>query len=59
MFPTFQFPHWGWVLALITLPVAVYSAEPFFLHPSSLKRLSILYLTTCVGFQYGLDKPEA
>ena len=29
MFPTFQFPHWGWVLALITLPVAVYSAEPF------------------------------
>ena len=29
MFPTFQFPHWGWVLAIITLPVAVYSAEPF------------------------------
>ena len=29
MFPTFQFPHWGWMLALITLPVAVYSAEPF------------------------------
>ena len=29
MFPMFQFPHWGWVLALITLPVAVYSAEPF------------------------------
>lgn len=29
MFPTFQFPHWGWVLAIITLPVAVYSAAPF------------------------------
>lgn len=29
MFPTFQFPHWGWALAIITLPVAVYSAEPF------------------------------
>ena len=29
MFPTFQFPHWGWVLAIITLPVAAYSAEPF------------------------------
>lgn len=29
MFPMFQFPHWGWVLAIITLPVAVYSAEPF------------------------------
>ena len=25
-----------------------------FLHPSSLKRLSILYLTTCVGLGYGL-----
>ena len=24
-----------------------------FLHPSSLKRLSILYLTTCVGLGYG------
>ncbi|CAN0549402.1 unnamed protein product, partial [Laminaria digitata] len=24
-----------------------------FLHPSSLKRLGILYLTTCVGFGYG------
>jgi len=29
MFPTFQFPHWGWVLAIITLPVAAYSAAPF------------------------------
>ena len=29
MFPTFQFPHWGWALAIITLPVAVYSAAPF------------------------------
>ncbi len=28
-----------------------YFAE--FLHPSSLKRLSILYLTTCVGLGYG------
>ena len=30
-----------------------------FLNHSSPERLSILYLTTCVGFQYGLDKPEA
>ncbi len=30
-----------------------------FLHPSSLKRLGILYLTTCVGLGYDLMLPDA
>ena len=30
-----------------------------FLHQSSLKRLSIFYLSTCVGFGYGFAIPEA
>lgn len=29
MFATFQFPHWGWVVAALTLPVATWSALPF------------------------------
>ncbi|MEX3610702.1 heavy metal translocating P-type ATPase [Rothia sp. LK2588] len=29
MFSTFQFPHWGWVVALLAVPVAVYAAWPF------------------------------
>lgn len=29
MFATFQFPHWGWVVAGLTLPVATWSALPF------------------------------
>ena len=30
-----------------------------FLHPSSLKRLGILTLPTCVGLEYGLALPDA
>ena len=30
-----------------------------FLHPSSLKRLRILILPTCVGLRYGLNITEA
>lgn len=29
MFATFQFPHWGWVVAALTLPVATWAAMPF------------------------------
>ena len=29
MFATFQFPHWGWVVAALTLPVATWAALPF------------------------------
>lgn len=29
MFGTFQFPHWGWVVAVLTLPAATYAAWPF------------------------------
>ncbi|WP_237186743.1 heavy metal translocating P-type ATPase [Rothia nasimurium] len=29
MFAAFQFPHWGWVVAALTLPVATWAALPF------------------------------
>lgn len=29
MFPSFQFPHWGWVVAILTAPVAFWCAAPF------------------------------
>ena len=29
MFPSFQFPNWGWVVALLTAPVAFWCAAPF------------------------------
>ena len=29
MFPAFQFPNWGWVVALLTAPVAFWCAAPF------------------------------
>ena len=29
MFPSFQFPHWGWVVAVLTAPVAFWCAAPF------------------------------
>lgn len=29
MFGVFQFPHWGWVAAALTLPVATWAAVPF------------------------------
>ncbi len=29
MFANFQFPHWGWVVAALTLPVATWAAMPF------------------------------
>lgn len=29
MFGAFQFPHWGWVAAALTLPVATWAAVPF------------------------------
>lgn len=29
MFSSFQFPHWGWVVAALTLPVATWAALPF------------------------------
>lgn len=29
MFAAFQFPHWGWVVATLTLPVATWAALPF------------------------------
>ncbi|ORC25011.1 carbonate dehydratase [Rothia nasimurium] len=29
MFAAFQFPHWGWVVAALTLPVATWAAMPF------------------------------
>ena len=38
-------------MAYLLPKLRYYFAE--FLHPSSLKRLSILYLTTCVGLGYG------
>ena len=29
MFPSFQFPNWGWVVAVLTAPVAFWCAAPF------------------------------
>ena len=29
MFPAFQFPNWGWVVAILTAPVAFWCAAPF------------------------------
>lgn len=29
MFPSFQFPNWGWVVAILTAPVAFWCAAPF------------------------------
>ncbi|WP_308561938.1 heavy metal translocating P-type ATPase [uncultured Rothia sp.] len=29
MFPAFQFPNWGWVVAVLTAPVAFWCAAPF------------------------------
>ena len=29
MFPSLQFPHWGWVVGILTLPVVTWSAWPF------------------------------
>lgn len=29
MFASFQFPHWGWAVAALTLPVATWAAMPF------------------------------
>ncbi|MDO5749700.1 MAG: heavy metal translocating P-type ATPase [Rothia sp. (in: high G+C Gram-positive bacteria)] len=29
MVPALQFPHWGWVIALLTVPVATWCAAPF------------------------------
>ena len=29
MFPAFQFPNWGWVVAILTAPVAFWCATPF------------------------------
>ncbi|MHA7271160.1 heavy metal translocating P-type ATPase [Arthrobacter sp. HLT1-20] len=29
MFPALQFPHWGWVVGALTLPVVTWSAWPF------------------------------
>ena len=29
MFPAFQFPHWGWVAAILALPVVGWAAWPF------------------------------
>lgn len=29
MFASFQFPHWGWVVAALTVPVASWAAMPF------------------------------
>ncbi|WP_344124783.1 heavy metal translocating P-type ATPase [Kocuria aegyptia] len=29
MLPGFQFPHWGWVVAALTLPVVTWAAWPF------------------------------
>ncbi|MDO4897903.1 MAG: heavy metal translocating P-type ATPase, partial [Rothia sp. (in: high G+C Gram-positive bacteria)] len=29
MFGTFQFPNWGWVVAVLTVPVATWAALPF------------------------------
>ncbi|WP_090954909.1 cation-translocating P-type ATPase [Arthrobacter sp. ov118] len=29
MFPAFQFPHWGWVVAVLALPVVGWAAWPF------------------------------
>lgn len=29
MFPSFQFPNWGWVVAVLTAPVAFWCATPF------------------------------
>lgn len=29
MFPALQFPNWGWVVAVLTLPVVAWSAWPF------------------------------
>lgn len=37
MFSTFQFPRWGWVVALLALPVATWASWPF--HKSALTNL--------------------
>ena len=29
MLPGFQFPHWGWVVAVLSLPVVTWAAWPF------------------------------
>ncbi|WP_449374284.1 heavy metal translocating P-type ATPase [Arthrobacter psychrolactophilus] len=29
MFPALQFPHWGWVVGILTLPVVTWAAWPF------------------------------
>lgn len=29
MFPSFQFPNWGWVVAVLTAPIAFWCAAPF------------------------------
>ncbi len=29
MFPSFQFPNWGWIVAVLTAPVAFWCAAPF------------------------------
>ncbi len=29
MFPALQFPHWGWVAGILTLPVVTWAAWPF------------------------------